>query len=143
MKQLHYQYDDEAAAYIFDEDIRVGEWIIGKIIKIGGPRTSVYKYDFKNYLEFVILDKNGVSRIKSWFYNDYYNEDSELGAFSHEGGVIYSVAYFCKEYPAFKCSDWNEYDASVKLKEIQTILESTDTDIIAKYQRIENCIKRE
>ena len=65
MEQLHYQYDDGAADYfIFDKDIQIGEWTVKKVIKLGGPRSSSYKYDFKNYLEFLILDKNGVSRTK-------------------------------------------------------------------------------
>ena len=68
VQQLHYQYDDEAAVYIFDEDIRIGEWTIKKIVKLGGPKISAYKYDFKNYLEFAIIDKNGIFRIKTWFY---------------------------------------------------------------------------
>ena len=139
MEQLHYQYDDGAADYfIFDKDIQIGEWTVKKVIKLGGPRSSSYKYDFKNYLEFLILDKNGVSRTKVWFYNDYYHPDSEIGEYSHECGPIYSVAYFCKEYPAFKSLDWNDYDASVKLKEIQKILERTDIDNSTKYERIKS-----
>lgn len=143
VEQLHYQYDDEAALYIFDKDIRVGEWTIKQIVKIGGPQVSVYKCDFKNYLEFVIIDKNDIFRIKSWFYNDCIHPDSELGQYSNENGAIYSVAYFCEKYPAFECSDWNDYDAIVKLKRIQEILERKDIDNATKYEMIENCIKRQ
>ena len=141
VQQFHYRYDDEAAVYIFDEDICIGEWTIKNIVKLGGPKISAYKYDFKNYLEFVIIDKNGIFRTKVWFYNDYYHPDFEIGEYCHEGGPIYSVAYFCKEYPAFKSLDWNDYDASVKLKEIQKILERTDIDNSTKYERIKSYMK--
>lgn len=137
VQQLHYQYDDEAAAYIFDEDIRIGEWTIRKIIKIGGPRTSGYKYDFKNYLEVVIIDKCGVSRTKSW----YYNYDSELNVYGCDGGFDYALSYFCNGFQAFKYLDWNDYDANIKLNEIQTILERTDIDNRTKYERIKCCVK--
>ena len=142
VQQLHYQYDDEAATYTFDEDIKIGEWTIKKIIKLGGPKISAYKYDFKNYLEFAIIDKNGIFRIKTWFYNDYFHPDSELGQYSHENGIIYSVAYFCERYPAFECSDWKDYDTCIKLKEIQTIMEMADIDNNTKYSRIERIIKQ-
>lgn len=142
VQQFHYRYDDEAAVYIFDEDISIGEWTIKNIVKLGGPKISAYKYDFKNYLEFVIIDKNGISRIKTWFYNDYIHPDSELGQYSHENGAIYSVSFFCEEYPAFECSDWSDYDASIKLKEIQAIIEKPDIDNNTKYKRVENIIKQ-
>lgn len=137
VQQLHYQYDDEAAVYIFDEDIRIGEWTIKKIVKLGGPKISAYKYDFKNYLEIVIIDKCGVSRTKSW----YYNYDSELNVYGCDGGSDYALSYFCNEFQAFKCLDWNDYDANVKLNKIQSILERTDIDNPTKYERIKCCVK--
>lgn len=38
------------------------EMSLRRIIKLGGPKVSSYKYDFKNYLEFIITDKNVVYR---------------------------------------------------------------------------------
>ena len=139
VEQFHYKYDDETATYTFDEDIRIGDWTIKKTIKLGGPRTSIYKYDFKNYLEFVIIDRYGISRIKSWHYN--YN--SELNVYGCDGGSDYALSYFCNEFQAFKYLDWNDYDANVRLKEIQSILERTDNDNTTKYERIKNCINQQ
>lgn len=135
IEQLHYRYDDEAAAYIFDRDIQIGDWTIKNIVKLGGPRSSIYKYDFKNYLEFVIVDKNEANRTKEW----YYHGDCEVNIYGCDGGSHYALECFFSKYPIFKCYDWNDYDASVKLKEIQKILESTDIDNSTKYQRIKSC----
>ena len=136
IEQLHYQYDDEAAVYIFDDDIHIGDWSINKTIKLGGPKVSPYKYDFKNYLEFIITDKNGISRLKSW----YYNYDSELNVYGCDGGANYALSYFFNEFQAFKCAEWEDYNALVKLNNIRVILERTDIGNTEKCNKIKELV---
>ena len=60
------------------------------IVKLGGPRSSIYKYDFKNYLEFVIVDKKEINRTKEW----YYHGDSEVNIYGCDGGSHYALEFF-------------------------------------------------
>lgn len=137
IEQLHYQYDDEAAVYVFDDDIHIGDWSINKTIRLGGPKVSSYKYDFKNYLEFIITDKNGISRLKSWYY---YNDDSELNVYGCDGGANYALSYFFNEFQAFKCAEWEDYNALVKLNNIRVILERTDIGNTEKCNKIKELV---
>ena len=53
VQQLRYDYD--SGVYSFEKDIQIGDWTVSRFIKIGGPKGgSIYKYDFKNFFEFVI-----------------------------------------------------------------------------------------
>ena len=47
VQQLSYDY--ESGVYTFENDIVMGEWKVGRIILIGGPESSIYKHDFRNY----------------------------------------------------------------------------------------------
>lgn len=74
LMQAVFEYDEDMFAYRFEDDIKLGDWTIAKIVRIGGPKTSIYKYDFKNYLEFVITDKCGESRVKQYYHNCFSEE---------------------------------------------------------------------
>lgn len=136
VQQLHYLYDDEAATYTFDEDIKIGEWIIKKIVKSGGPRYSQYKYNFDNYLEFVLIDKDGISRKEQWFYNT----DKNLCLYMQNIFMPESFACFCEKHPIFKCQNWEDYLAYVNIKTIQSIIKENITNP-EKFKRIKNYIE--
>lgn len=135
--QLHYQYDDETAVYVFDEDVRIGEWTIKNIVKLGGPRCSQYKYDFDNYLELVLTDKDGVSKKEQWFYNT----DRSLCLYKQNVFMPESFAYFCEKHPIFCCQNWEDYLAYVNLKAIQSIIENDNINNSEKLVRIKNYIE--
>ena len=114
VQQLHYLYDDEAATYTFDEDIKIGNWTVKKIVKSGGPRYSQYKYNFDNYLELVLIDKDGISKKEQWFYNT----DKNLCLYMQNIFMPESFAYFCEKHPIFKCQNWEDYLAYENIKTI-------------------------
>ena len=136
VQQLHYQYDDEAAVYVFDEDIIIGEWTIKNIVKLGGPRCSQYMYDFDNYLELVLTDKGGISKKEQWFYNT----DKNLCLYMQNIFMPESFAYFCEKHPIFKCQNWEDYIAYMSTKTIQSIIEENITNQ-EKFSRIKNYIE--
>lgn len=124
---LGYNYAD--STYVFEQDIEFKGWIISKIIKQGGPKRSRYKYDFKNYFEFVITDSNGISRIKRYFYNE---GDDEVFAYDGECSVE-AIPYYIKSSLIFQCKDWADYDACEILMTIKKI---TNKDI-SKQEQLE------
>lgn len=136
VQQLHYQYDDEAAVYVFDEDIIIGEWTIKNIVKLGGPQSSQYKYNFDNYLELVLTDKDGISKKEQWFYNT----DKNLCLYMQNIFMPESFAYFCEKHPIFKCQNWEDYMAYMSIKTIQSIIEENITNQ-EKFSRIKNYIE--
>lgn len=136
VQQLHYQYDDEAAVYVFDEDIIIGEWTIKNIVKLGGPLCSQYMYDFSNYLELVLTDKDGISKKEQWFYNT----DKNLCLYMQNIFMPESFAYFCEKHPIFKCQNWEDYLAYVNIKIIQSIIEENITNQ-EKFSRIKSQIE--
>lgn len=113
---LGYSYAD--SAYVFEQDIGFNGWIISKIIKQGGPKYSGYKYDFKNYFEFVITDSDGISRIKRYFYN---KGDNEVLAYWGEC-PIEAIPYYIQSSLIFQCKDWADYDICKTLADIKKVI---------------------
>lgn len=136
VKQINYQYDNEASVYIFDEDIRIGEWTIKNIVKIGGPRSSQYKYNFDNYLELVLVDKDGISKKEQW----YYNIDMNLCLYKQNIFMPDSFVCFCEKHPIFKCQNWEDYLAYVNIKTIQLIIDKNITNV-EKFNQIKSYIE--
>lgn len=138
--QALYVYNDETSSYQFQDDIELGDWKIARIIPFGGPKSSRYKYDYNNYLEFVITDVKGETRIIDYYYNKgdeevivafnkYYNDDT-----AHRG-----IQLFLENYSAFQYCDWQEYDAYKIVKRIKEIISDTDMsncDILEEIKSI-------
>ena len=118
---LEYIYAN--SAYQFNQDIEFSRWTIHRIIKHGGPKTSFYKYDFKNYLEFVITDANGISRIKRYFYN---RGDKEISAYWSDS-IVEAIPHYIKNSMVFQCKDWTDYDACIILAEIEKIINNNSS----------------
>ena len=113
--QIPYEYSDGVIKLA--EDIVIGNWVIKRIVKIGGPIFSRYKYDFKNYLEFVICDEEGFERIQTWYHN---SGDNLLDAYWAEYSD--TISYFIENHPIFKSQNWKDYDAGNILKKIKLSL---------------------
>ena len=62
-------YNHADSTYVFERDIEFNGWIISKIIKVGGPQISHYKYNYDNYFELAITDSKNFQRIEKYFYN--------------------------------------------------------------------------
>lgn len=131
---LAYKY--EYPTFIFENDIEIKGWIIGKIIKIGGPRFSTYKYDFKRYLEFVITDPNGVQKVKKWFC---HNGDDEMSAYwdTYNNDLSGTICYYLKNSPIFGCADWEDYDACRIIHKVKAYLDAPQSN----YAKVKSIIK--
>lgn len=139
--QAIFEYDKDLGCYRFENDIRLGDWSVATIVRIGGPTTSVYKYDYKNYLEFVITDKHGESRIKQYYHNLFSDEmlitkeyDDDL---SQRG-----VRLFLENHPIFDAQDWRDYDASILISAIKKIVNSDKITInMEKVDKIRDILR--
>lgn len=118
VKQVQYKYCKETDTIIFNEDIKIGEWIIGRIIKLCGPKSSIYKYDFNCYLEFVITDKNDITNVIQWHYND----DKNANVFQMNFDIIQTIQFFVQKYPIFDCTDWQDYKAFSIVADVRDIV---------------------
>lgn len=120
---LTLEYNLVNSAYLFNQDIEFSGWTIHKIIKRGGPKESIYKHDFKNYLEFIITDANGISRIKRYFYN---GGDEEVPAYWSDS-IVEAIPHYIKKSMVFQCKDWTDYDACIILAEIEKIINNNSS----------------
>lgn len=137
--QVTYEYDKEMRAFHFKNDINIGYWTVLKNIRIGGPETSIYKYDFNNYLEFVIIDKRGESRIKQF----YYNCNSEFTTTKPYDDNISQrgIRLFLENHPLFDSINWNDYDASAVISKIKETVNSDNMNNVEKIDKIRSLIK--
>ena len=138
-KVITLAYRHEYPTFIFEHDIEINGWIVGHIIKLGGPQYSTYKYNFKNYLEFVITDPKGIQHIKTWQYNQ---GDDEMRAFwdSRDGGLSNTIRHYLVDSPIFRCANWEDYDAWRVINKVKTIINSTN-DNISKLKNISKILK--
>lgn len=90
----------------FEHDIKINKWIVYRIVKIGGPRYSKYKYEDKNYLEFVLTDNYNKSLVVKYYYNGGYNEN--LGIRGCQLPPLEAIAYFVSKAAIFQCDNFNE-----------------------------------
>lgn len=107
-----WSYTQEESAYIFEEDLVINGWIIQKIVVYS---VKGYTRDF--YLEFVIKDKCGISRIhrrSTPWPNTYAND-------------IDSVKEFIQDSLIFKCEDWADFDIAKTFVKIKEILDSNSS----------------
>lgn len=120
VQQLWYDYNPETGIFSFENDIQIGTWSVSRLIKLGGPREgSVYKYDFRNFLEFVITDINGDSQVLTWNHNA---GDKVLKA--HWGdSTEEALLFFFEKHPVFSAADWEDYKYIPVLKAIKKIIE--------------------
>lgn len=101
------KYISEDSAYIFENDITINEWIICKIVGY-----SVEGYTRNYHLDFIIKDKHGIPR-KHRQYTPWprtYAND------------INSVSEFIENSLIFQCDDWDDYDTSRIINDIEKIL---------------------
>lgn len=119
-------YNQADSAYVFEQDIEFNGWIISKIIKRGGPKTSLYKYDYNNYFELAITDPYNLQRIEKYFYNC---KDIEL--LRARQNPIDDISDFIQSSLIFQCKDWADYDACKTITEIKEIV---DKDISKQEQ---------
>lgn len=137
---IEYEYEETQRRYIFAEDIKLGNWTIYKQITIGGPRSSPYKYDFKNYAEFTITDKHGESRIKRHYYNSCAIK-IKTGNDYADSVAEYGVRLFLENHPIFEAKDWADYDVIEQLSAIEGILSDTTATNFDKLVKIRELFK--
>lgn len=139
--QTVYEYDENLGAYRFGDDIKIGDWVVAKMVRIGGPRISVYKYDFKNYLEFVITDKSGESRTKLYYYNCFSDEITTTKTYDDDLPQR-GVRLFLENHPIFETKDWEEYDAFAIVSKIEKVIYSEDEmSNLEKLTKIRNLLR--
>lgn len=121
--QTQYEYND--GTYEFPDDFVIGSWTVKRLIQLKGPKSSVYKYDFKNCLEFVISDKHGEEKIIRW----YHNSGDELlrGHISDESSVECLSFFFCN-HPIFKSIDWEDANSTVQVQKIRELLKDNENE---------------
>lgn len=112
-------YNHIDCAYVFEQDIEFDDWIISKIIRQGGPKYSRYQYDFNNYFEFVISDRNGISRIERYFYNK--GNSGVLAYWTDNPPEV--IAHYIKSSLIFQTKDWEDYDDHKILAQIKRIMD--------------------
>lgn len=103
------KYTSEDSAHIFENDIVVNGWTIHKIVSY-----STRGYTRNYYLEFVIKDKQGVSRIHRR-YTPWPNTYADN---------IDSVKEFIEHSLIFQCEDWADFDIAKTFNTIKEILNS-------------------
>ena len=136
VQQLKYDYD--SGVYTFEKDIQIGDWSVSRFIKIGGPKGgSIYKYDFKNYFEFVITDINGVCQVLTWNHNA---GDKALNAFWGDSAVD-ALPFFFANHPIFSAKDWEDYNCVLTLKDINEVLEKQGLSATGKIDAISSILK--
>ena len=138
--QVTYEYDKEMRAFHFKDDIRIGYWTVLKNIRLGGPETSIYKYEFKNYLEFVIVDKRGESRMKQFYYN-CSSEFTTTKPYDDDDISQSGIRRFLENHPLFDCIDWNDYDASAVISRIKITVNSDNMNNVEKIDKIRSLLK--
>lgn len=142
--QASYEYNEDIRTYQFHEDIMLGGWTISKSILHGGPKVSRYKYDYKNYLEFIITDNTGEERIKQFYYNnDNNNGDEEVSThYTYPDDIPHSgIQYFLEGFSAFRCTNWEDYDAAVQVNRIREIVNDEDMDNRRKIEEIQSILE--
>ena len=136
VQQLRYDYD--SGVFSFEKDIQIGDWVVSRFIKIGGPKDgSIYKYDFKNYFEFVITDGNGMCQVLTWNHNA---GDKALCAYWGDSAVD-ALPYFFANHPVFSAKDWEEYKYVLAIKCIGESLENMNRSAKDKIDAIASIIK--
>lgn len=137
VQQLSYDYYD--SVYTFEKDIQIGDWVVSRFIKIGGPRDgSIYKYDYKNFFEFVISDRNGVCQVLTWNHNA---GDEALCAFWGQSAVD-ALPHFFANHPIFSANDWEEYKYVLALKSIANYLENETMSAKGKMDAIKSILEK-
>ncbi len=129
---LGYNYAD--SSYVFEQDIEFKGWIISKIIKVGGPRTSHYKYDYDNYFELVITDSNNFQRIEKYFYNR-----KDIEQLRARQKPIDDISDFIQSSLIFQCKDWADYDICKTLADIKGVI-NTDISRQEQLERIKQIL---
>lgn len=130
---LQLNCEHQEMSYVLAEDVKNGDWTVKKAIRVGGPQYSRYKYDYNQYLEFVLIDRNGEARTLKWYHN---GGDAFLRGFQSGDGTIDCIPFFFKEHPVFKCQDWKDYETVSKLLEIENILSYTGVSNQEKLDKI-------
>ena len=125
--------------YCLAEDVKNGDWTVKKVIKVGGPQYSRYKYDFSKYLEFVLVDKSGEARTLQWHH---YGGDACLRGYQGGEGTIDCIPFFFKEHPVFNCQDWKDFEAKSKLLEVENILSYRGVSNQEKLGKIVEVLKQ-
>ena len=138
--QVFYDYV-ELCSFTFTEDIKLGDWTVGKIVAHKGPKYSDYKYDWKKYLEFLITDKRGESHVKLFYYNMPCKEMPETrpcpDSFAHM-----AVRHLLENHPIFDSEDWADYDNLAKLAKIKSVLNSDELSASVKIEEIKNILQK-
>ncbi len=137
--QAIYEYNKDISLYQFQEDIILGGWTISKSVLHGGPKESRYKYDYKNYLEFVITDNTGEARIKQFYYN---NGDKEVSShYTYSDDIPHcGIQHFLEGFSAFRCTNWEDYDAAIQVNRISEIVNDEDMDNRRKIEEIKSIL---
>ena len=143
---LEYNYDDEKRIYTLSQDVEINEWTIRKDIRVGGPKTSRYKYCFDNYLEFRLVDKNGEEEVAQYYYhlrNPWLglNDCEEIRNTCYKNFVVAAIANFLNKSSVSKFEDWSDLNAYRTLKEIEQAISSQRTNI-DKIREIGNLIEK-
>ena len=135
--QCFYTYEN--GIYSFEKDIQIGDWIVSRYIKLCGPTSSPYKYDFRNYFELVITDCNGESRTFTWNPNIGCKY---LKAYRDGDSTADALPYFFAKHPLFSSKDWKDYENVDTLRDIELIFQDAKISSGTKLLRIAAVIKR-
>lgn len=113
VQQLRYDFDSDV--YSFEKDFKIRTWNVSRHIKKCGPKESTYKYDFKNFFEFVITDVNGTAQVLTWNYNA---GDKVLNSYWGDSAVD-ALPFFFENHPIFFAKDWDDYKYALALNAIK------------------------
>jgi hypothetical protein len=119
--QAYFEYDTKHDVICFDADIILGDWRVSKRIPDSYNRQYLSHYD--DYVEFVIIDKHGESRIWKFNYNNTFPDMPDASNYDY-GGVQRGVRRFLENHPLFDCDDWKDYESSFILSKIHDVVKS-------------------
>lgn len=123
--------------YILENNLEIGNWTVNKNIKLCGPKgTSIYKYDFRVYMEFVITDQNGEARILDWNHNA---GDKALHAYTGNSAMDALPLFFSK-HPIFDAEDWDDYTNVMAIKDIEEVIEKESWSATQKVAEIKKIV---
>ena len=138
--QIHYEYNGNLRSYIFTNDIQIGCWTVCRTVEVGGPRETRYKYDYKNYLKFIITDKNGETRERLFYYNSPCIEMTVSK--KYEDNVDqYGLKLFLENHPIFDSEDWAFYEIVEKLAKVNAVLNLEIGSPDCKLEKIRDIVK--
>lgn len=141
---LEYEYDAEKRICNFAQDVVINGWTIRKQVEVGGPTKSQYKYNFDNFVEFLITDKKGNKDFIRYFYNlnvpgVVVGDCNEVMATTYDGNLTLSaISYFLNKSTILRCEDWEDYKKHKAIVQIRQIASQqlSDEELLNKIVEV-------